>query len=316
MSATSVLLAQQGIGSELMSVIIIGLRIGAVYALIALGLALIYKATRVFNFAHGEFGTVPMFVTWGLVTGGLGMTMWAAAGIAIVVGVLLAVATYFLVVRWLRARPGVTTLVATAGVALFLIQLQIIIGRAEPRNFPPFIDGSPCITRGEDGSCFWRVGGVIIEWQTILIVGVLAAVAVILALFFRTRTGTALLATAQEPFAASLYGISTERMAVITWAAAGGLAAIGGVLAGAFDQLFTPGWITGRYLVAAFTAAILGGITSMPGVVVGGVLLGMIQAASGTWLPATWPGRPQIGVFTILVLVLVLRPRGLLGKEA
>lgn len=302
---------------DLMQTAIIGVSVGSIYALVALGLALVYKAQRVFNFAQGEFGTVAVFAAWLAYTGpsdadswlrgGLGLRPTAALLVAsligIVVGIALALATEVLVVRKLVDSAPVTTLVATAGVALLVVSLQIIVGEAQPRNLPKLVTGGPTFF------------GVVVEWQSLLLVGVLAVVALLLALFFRTRTGTALLATAQEPFAAELYGISTRKMALITWAGAGALAAVGGLLAVGFFQTFTPGYVTAQYLVPAFTAAILGGITSMPGAVVGGLLLGVVQASSSALLPSTWPGRPQIGVFVILLAVLLFFPRGLLGKE-
>lgn len=303
--------------AKLIQTLIIGAQVGAVYGLIALGLALVYKATRVFNFAHGEFGTVAVFAVWLLLPDSAFVTsgdpdvvefigplfQWAWLGL--LVGGVFGVLTYLLVVRPLQGRPAVTTLVATAGVALGAISLELIIGRAEPRSMPNFISGKA-----------FRVADVNVSWQTVFMIMVLTGAALLLAAFFRTRVGTALLATSQEPFAASLYGISPTTMAVLTWGVAGVLAAAGGLLATASDKLLTPGVMTGKYLIPAFTAAVLGGINSMPGAVLGGVILGIVQASSNSYLPASWPGRPQIGVFLILVLVLLVRPRGLMGKEA
>lgn len=302
--------------TKLLQTLIVGVQVGAIYGLIALGLALVYKATRVFNFAHGEFGTVAVFSVWLLLpeaaftpAGGPGVSVSGAlflfAAVGLVVGTAFGMATYLLVVRPLTGRPEVTVLVATAGVALAAVSLQLIMGRAEPRSMPSFIDGRA-----------FTLASVNITWQTVFTIVVLAVVAVALGIFFRTRVGTALLATAQEPFAATLAGISTTTMSLVTWGVAGFLAAAGGLMATASDRLLTPGIMTGKYLIPAFTAAILGGITSMPGAVLGGMLLGVIQASSNNYLPASWPGKPQIGVFVILVAVLLLRPRGLLGKEA
>ncbi len=325
-------IAVLAVWQDLLTVIAVGITPGAIYAMIGLGLALIYKASKVFNFAQGEFGTVPIFVSWLILSAGAedatGAVRDAGVGrliiatlIALAAGVLLAMATYVLVVRRLQARGAVTTLVGTAGVALLVVQTEIIIGEASVRNFRKFVNGSPCfgsevINDVEVCTSPLTIGAAVIEWQTLITLGVLVVTALGLAAFFRTQLGTALLATSQEPFAASLYGISTNTMNLVTWAAAGLLGAIGGLLAAGFTDTFTPGAITSAWLIGAFAGSILGGITSMPGAVVGGLLLGVIQSASNTWLPSSWPGRPQIGVFGVLLIVLLLRPRGLLGKEA
>lgn len=317
---------------EIAFVLVPGLSAGAIYALVALGLALVYKATKVFNFAQGEFGTVPIFVVWLFITRGIDPASQAiqdattgqillGMGLGLLVGVLLALLVYVLVVRPLQGASGVTTLVGTAGVALFIVSVEIILGEASVRSFPELISGTPClgsevVEGAERCTTFFNIGGVLVDWNTILIFAVLAIVSFLLGLFFRTQTGTALLATSQDPFAASLYGVSTNTMSMITWGTAGFLGALGGLLAVGFSDTFTPGLITGQYLVAGFTAAILGGITSMPGAVLGGILVGLVQSASQNFLPDSMSGKAQVGVFAVLLLVLLIRPRGLLGKEA
>jgi branched-chain amino acid transport system permease protein len=130
-----------------------------------------------------------------------------------------------------------------------------------------------------------------------------------------------MLASAQEPFAASLSGVSPRAMSRLAWALAGGLGVLAGVLgAGVFERI-TPGMVTTTFMVPAFTAAVLGGLTSMAGAVVGGLLLGLTVSFANALVlnygwTATVPGPPFIATFVVLLLVLYLRPQGLLGKGA
>lgn len=319
---------------NVVQVIVFGLQAGAVYSLVALGLALVYKATRVLNFAQGELGTVPAFLAYSIMVGFdiSGATspdkgrFLVATIAAIALGALLSVLVNTLVVQRLAEASQVTSLVATVGVALLFTAAEVIVFQAKARPFPQYVTGSPCwgADTGQGaafGLCPLTIGGSVVPWHTIVVVVVLAIAATLLALFFRTRAGVALLATAQEPFAAQLQGVSVRSMATVAWAAAGALGAIGGLLgAGNFEQL-TPGMITATYLIPAFTGAVLGGITSMVGAVVGGLLLGITVSFANTAvlefdLSSVLPGPPQIAVLLVLLLVLLFRPRGLLGKEA
>lgn len=317
---------------------------GAIYALVALGLVLVYRATGVLNFAQGELGTLPAFfvLTMLLARGkaqsipgleeqsllegeldpgiisGLELAAWTL--VALGVGALLAMAVYWFVIKRLADASPVTSLVATAGVALLFLQLSIIGFQAKGRTFPAFIEGAPCLS-SSGGECTTELNitGSIISWHQLIIVLVLAIAATLLALFFRTPAGVALLATAQEPFAAQLHGISVQSMALTAWAAAGALAAVAGVLA-AGASLLSPGLMTGRYLIPAFTGAVLGGLSSMSGAVVGGLLLGFSVSFATTWWSVfDWgvvPGEQSIMTFVVLLAVLLFRPQGLFGKTA
>jgi len=304
--------------STILEVLVNGLSFGAVYALVALGLALVYKATRILNFAQGEFGTVPAWIAYVVMTGfqidGDPVIhrgrLWLATLIAIAVGALMGVLVNTLVIRRLASVSPVTSLVATAGVMTFLIAMQVIIFDPKGRRFPRYIDGG-----------FHMPGtDVIVAWQNVLIIIVLAAAAALLALLFRTPPGVALLATAQEPFAAELQGVSVSAMRTLAWATAGALGAIAGMLgAGVFSSTFSPGLMTATFLIPAFVGAVLGGIASMVGAVAGGLILGITVAAANQ-IVRTWnldvPGPPHLAVFLVLLIVLMLRPTGLFGQEA
>lgn len=297
-------------------VIVFGIQRGAVFGLVGLGLALVYKATRILNFAQGELGTLPAFGAFLLMAGW--STGDAAAAdrdllvpatlFAMLLGAVLGVVLYALVIRPLGKVSPVTSLVATAGVALLLTTVEINIFEAKGRSFPRFVAGG------------FRLPGfdVIVEWHTVVVLAVLAGVALALAAFFRSAPGVALLATAQDPFAAELQGVPVERMRAMAWGAAGGLGALAGVLgAGVFESL-SPGLVTSSFMIPAFTGVVLGGITSMVGAVVGGFALGIVSQAAiqiVTSFDLDVPGPPQLAVLVVLLAVLLVRPQGLLGRS-
>jgi branched-chain amino acid transport system permease protein len=152
-----------------------------------------------------------------------------------------------------------------------------------------------------------------------VILAALAAAALALAAFFRSPPGVALLATAEDAYAAELSGVPVERMRAMAWGAAGALGALAGVLgAGVFETL-TPGMVTATFMIPAFTGVVLGGITSMPGAVAGGFVLGIVSQAATqivTTLELDVPGPPQLAVLVVLLGVLLVRPQGLLGRSA
>jgi branched-chain amino acid transport system permease protein len=301
----------------IVEVLVFGIQRGAIFGLVGLGLALVYKATRILNFAQGELGTVPAFAAFLLMAGwSTGDAASAdrdlllpATVFAVVVGAVLGVALYAAVIRPLGKVSPVTSLVATAGVALLLTTVEINVFDARARSFPRFVNG------GFDLPGF----DIIVEWHTVVVLAVLAGVALALAAFFRSAPGVALLATAQDPFAAELQGVPVERMRAMAWGAAGALGALAGVLgAGVFESL-SPGLVTSSFMIPAFTGVVLGGITSMVGAVVGGFALGIVSQAAiqiVTTYELDVPGPPQLAVLVVLLAVLLVRPQGLLGKSA
>lgn len=308
----------------MIDVVTIGLQTGAIYALIALGLALVFKATKVLNFAHGEIGTTSAFIALGVMrllqSAGIldnpdapgmltGAQLLVAVVPALLVGAVLGVGTKLVIDRLKDATP-VTTLVATIGIAVFMTALQIVIVGVEGDNFPRFINGNAFTVPG---------GNVALSWHTIIILVVLGIAAAVLAIYFKTPHGIALLATSQDPFAAELQGVNVKAMTASAWGVAGALAAIAGLLGAGVFNLLTPGLLLTTFLIPAFTGALLGGITSMVGAVVGGLLLGLVVTAANqinSSLSLGLSGPPAIAVLAALLLVLLLRPRGLLGSEA
>lgn len=297
------------LGSRVVTPVISGAINGAVYGLLGLGLVLLYKSNRIFNFAQGEFASVAAFTTYAGVTG-FGVVPKMPYAVAAIVGVSMAVLTALvterLVVRPLFNQAKVTLVVATAGAALLLIALEGFVFGAEGVGLNPAFAGDAYLN-----------GGLRVTKQGVLIVLVLAALAAATALFFsRTRTGTAILAVSQEPTATSLVGISVTRISMLTWGLAGLMGGVAGILFAGNGGILLPGSLTALALIPAFTAAVFGGITSLPGAFLGGVLIGIVQTVSARNIPeSVVPDASQVVIFVVLLLTLLLRPAGLIGKE-
>lgn len=284
--------------------LVIGIVSGAAYGFLALGLVLIYKSSGVFNFAQGEFGTVAVYVLYLLhFDVPYGVALLAALAAAVLMGVLVE----RVVVRPLFDAPRVTLLVATAGVALLATAVEIWFGEATAR---PIDRALPTLNRVS-------VLGVQISDQRLLLVGVLALLAALLAWFFRrTSLGLAILGASQEPTATELMGISVRRLSTLVWAMAALLGGLAGVLAIPEGGGFAPGALTVAFLIPAFTAAVLGGMTSLPGAFLGGVIVGVVEAVgTSAAIFDDIPGSAgTLLVFIVLLAVLTVRPQGLLGK--
>lgn len=283
---------------------------GCVYGLLGLGLVLLYKSGRFFNFAQAEMGAFAAFIT-AFADQGAGpfpdLPVAVAVLVGIASGVLLGLLVERVVIRPLFSAPKVTLTVATAGVFLLLYAVEGILSGPGPRDATILVTGNLFVS---GGLRITYLGGIIV-----LVLAVLAAAA---ALFFsRTRTGTAIVAVSQEPTATRLVGISVERTSALTWAIAGALGAVAGILLSSSTGSITPGSLTLIALVPAFTAAVFGGITALPGAFVGGVVIGVIEAlAAANVSNETLPGAGKVVLFLALLAVLFVRPTGLLAKEA
>jgi branched-chain amino acid transport system permease protein len=307
-TAIAVVVAAVMVASGQRQALVIGVITGAGYGLVALGLVLIYKSSGVFNFAQGEFGTVAVYTLYG-VHDLAGVPLLPAILVGLAAAAVMALATERVVIRPLFNAPRVALLVATAGVALLAISLELWLGEARIR----FIQ--PALGRLNRVSVF----GVQVSDQRMLVLAALLMLAVVLGLFFsRTNLGLAILGVSQEPVATELMGISVRRLSSFTWALTGVLAGIAGMLTAPVVGSFAPGFLTTTALIPAFTAAVLGGMTSLPGAFVGGVIVGVAQslAVSAPIFSENIPGPGAVMVFVLLVVVLALRPQGLLGKAS
>lgn len=291
--------------------IVLGLVNGAIYGLIALGLVLIYKGSRVFNFAQAEFGTVAMYILY-LSVQIMDLPYVIGIALGITAGIMFGLATEFFVVRPLSKAPKVIALVGTVGAALLAIGIEFAIARPEPRYLRPILDPE-------------RFGGVAIAGfnitpQQIISIVALVIMAAAAAYFFqRTYLGMAILANSQDSTATRITGASASRISLLTWGLAGLAGGIAGVLLGP-SVTIVPGYMTTNLLLAAFAAAILGGMTSLVGAFIGGELIGLVEGLSNYAVTQNeglrvLPEFAVVTVFLVLVLTLMLRPRGLFGAE-
>ena len=293
--------------SQALTFVVIGFFQGALYGLLAVGLVLVYRGARVFNFAQGEFGTIAAYVTFSL-SEIHGLPLSVAVAVGLLTALVSGVVVERLVIRPLFNASRITLLVATVGVALFIIGITFVWAQTEVRVLDPFVQGNAI----ED------LFGSPVQWQQLLVVLTLAALAVFLVVFFRTNLGLAVLATSQDPLATRIVGISVPGISRFLWGFTALLGGIAGVLqAGIPGNFITPGVMTSTSLFPAFTAAVLGGMTSLPGAFVGGILVGVAQNVGSYYLQGVGvPGAPALTVFAMLLLVLMVRPQGLLGTEA
>ncbi|MFI7680339.1 branched-chain amino acid ABC transporter permease [Actinophytocola sp. NPDC049390] len=292
---------------ELGIALTVGLLQGCVYALVALGIVLVYRASGVFNFAQTEFGTTGLFGAFVAVEvweWGYGWGLLFGLGVAVAMGLL----TERLVIHPLRDSSRVTLLVGTAGVALAAVGIQFWQNNEIPiRTMPKIVDG-----------VFAAPFGAAITYQQLFTVGALAVAAIALAMFFRSPSGLAIQAAQQESTAAELVGISVRRVSMITWGIAALLGGLAGVLTGPYTT-FTAGFLTfggGASLVPGFMAAVLAGMRSMPGAVLGGLVVGVVEQLGTLSLFNEIHGAKAMVLFVFLLAVLLLRPQGLFVRKA
>jgi branched-chain amino acid transport system permease protein len=302
--------------------IVLGIVGGSVYGLLALGLVILYKSNRIFNFAQAEFGTIAALTAFFGLNGQLFGIPWhmpwiVAILVGIFLGTLSAVLTERLVIRPLFSQPKVILVVGTVGVLLAAIAVENLVFPASGvATLPAFNDPRGGAVESPHDPAF-RVGfaSYNVNWQQVLTLVLLVVMALAAVMFFRrSRYGTAILAVSQEPTAAQTVGISISRVSLLTWTLAGFLGSVAGIMAVAGAPLLVPGVVTGTALVGGITAAVLGGVTSLPGAFLGGMLVGLVQAYASAWLH--FPGSQGVVVGGVLLLVLLVRPPGLLGGQA
>jgi branched-chain amino acid transport system permease protein len=278
-----------------------GVTIGVVYALIAVGLTLVFGILDVINFAHGEFYMLGAFLTYSLAIG-LGLDYFLALTLTLAGAAAAGLVAERLAVRTLQGRHMFTVVLSTLGLSIFLQNGALLLWGPDPREIDLGWAGRPLM-----------VGGVVI---TRLRLAVLATGAILIAALTwfirRTRWGMAMRAVARNREAAALMGIPVDRVYATTFAVGTGLAGVAGGLLGA---MFTIEPTMGEWaVVKAFCVVIMGGMGNVPGAVLGGVILGVAENVGAGFLPGGSSYKDGIG-YAILILVLLCRPQGLFGRR-
>ena len=280
---------------QLLQQIFSGLAAGAVYASLALALVMIYRATDLVNFAQGEMAMFSTYIAWMLVN--VGMPFWAAFSLTLVASFVGGMIIERIVIRPVENAPILAAVVVTIGLLLIFNALAGWLFTYTLQEFPsPFPDRT--------------LFGALMTTRDLGVIGVTLAMLVALFVFFRfTATGLAMRAAAQNPESARLCGIPVGRMLAIGWGLAAAIGAVAGIMVA--PVLFLDPNMMGGVLLYAFTGALLGGITSPIGAVVGGLIVGVTENLVGAYLIAS---QLKLTVaLSLIVLVLVFRPNGLFG---
>jgi len=295
--------------------IINGLVLGSVYALVALGYTMVYGIINLINFAHGEVLMVGALTSWTVVTflADSGMPGWLLMLVSLIAAIVVCSVLNFTIekiaYRPLRNAPRLAPLITAMGVSLLLQTLAMIIWKPTIKSYPILLPSEP----------FEVFGAVINTVQILILVLTATSLAGLMYLVNYTKLGRAMRATAENPRVAGLMGVRPDMVISATFVIGAALAALAGVMyvANYGSASHTMGFLPG---LKAFTAAVFGGIGNLAGAMVGGVLLGLIEALGAGYIGALTGGvlgshYQDIFAFVVLILVLTLRPQGLLGER-
>ena len=295
--------------------IINGLVLGSMYALVALGYTMVYGIINLINFAHGEVLMVGALTSWTVVTwlADSGMPGWLLMLLSLLAAIVVCSILNFsiekIAYRPLRSAPRLAPLITAMGMSLLLQTLAMIIWKPNYKPYPILLPSEP-----------FHIGGAVINTTQILILVVTAVtLGGLMYLVNRTKLGRAMRATAENPRVAALMGVRPDTVISATFIIGAALAAMAGVMYAAnYGQVHhSMGFLPG---LKAFTAAVFGGIGNLPGAMVGGVALGLIESLGSGYIGALTGGvlgshYQDILAFIVLILVLTLRPQGLMGER-
>lgn len=277
-----------------------GVTTGALYALVALGIVVVFKATAIVNFAHGELFMIGGFLAYTLHVM-LGLPYVPSLALAVGCTFLVGMATDRIAFRPLMKSNMVALVLATVGFSFVLkgIGRSIWGGKGDYLPFPPLVGFDPIVLPGDI---------VIVPQQLVVLIGALAVMLVFAAFFRLTRIGRMMQATADNPKAATLVGIRTDRIYMMTFAVGAAVAAAAAALMAPLTLLYPD--IGFSLFIKGFAAAVLGGLASLPGAVIGGIGVGVIEALAGGYIHTSFL---DVSAFVVIMAVLVLKPTGLLG---
>lgn len=284
--------------SYFIELVVSGLAIGAIYGLVAMGFAVIYKSTGIVNFAQGEMGMLTAYTSWSIATL-LGTNAIATVLVAVVVGAVIGLLCERLVMRPMLGEPVLSVVLVTVGLAVVLRSVVTMIWGAAPHKFA--VDGADTLV---------DVGGIGMRSSQIAVIGMLlVAIAGFWFFLRKSRFGVAMRAVAADEKTARLMGVSTARVQSAAWAAASGLAGLAGaffaVIYGLAPTLYELG-------LKAFPATVLGGFDAVLGSAVSGLAIGVLENLVGGYMPST---LKEIAGFVLILVVLMVRPFGLFGEK-
>ena len=280
-----------------------GLSLGSVYAIIALGYTMVYGISRMLNFAHGDVIMIGAYISF-CATSYLHLSPWVALLLAIIVCTCLGIVIEKLAYKPLRGTSSLAVLITAIGVSYFLQNIALLIWGSAPKVFTSIVSGI-------NGLRLFN-GQLTITAESILTMAACIVIMICMTLFTtRTKMGKAMRAVSEDNGAAQLMGINVNSTISMTFAIGSGLAAIAGVLlCSSYPALMpTTGAMPG---IKAFTAAVFGGIGSIPGAMLGGILLGIIEIFGRAYISSE---LSDAIVFGVLIIVLLVKPTGILGKK-
>lgn len=284
---------------EFLSYLISGLGLGSVYAIIAIGYSMVYGIAKMLNFAHGDIIMVGAYVAYFAISS-FHLPALVSVLLSIAVCMVLGVVIEKLAYKPLRSASSLAVLITAIGVSYFLENGAMLLWGTDTKIFPSVLRGS------------LKIGSLSVPYLTLITIGVCILIIVGLQAFIKkTKTGSAMRACSEDKEAAALMGINVNKIISITFAIGSGLAGIAAfLLAATYPSVYpTLGSMPG---IKAFTAAVFGGIGSIPGSFLGGLLLGVIENLSKVYISAQ---LSDAIVFGVLIVVLLIRPTGLLGKK-
>ena len=285
--------------AQLTQFLLSGMTIGAIYALVALGFAIIYNASHVINFAQGEFVMIGGMTTVWLIQ--LGMPLVVAIGLAVLASVAVGMALERFAIEPARGASPVTLIIITIGASILLRGLATLVWDKQLHAMPAFSGDTPI-----------QIGGATLLPQSLWVMGITLLIVLLLGWFFgRTLLGKAVLATSHNPMAAQLCGINVRFVLFLSFGLSAGLGAIAGIL---IAPITLTSWDVGVMLgLKGFAAAILGGLGSGVGAVVGGLVLGIAESLGAGYISSAY--KDAIA-FVIILAVLFFMPSGLFGKKS
>ena len=287
-------------GQQVLQQLVNGISLGSIYALIALGYTMIYGIIKLINFAHGDIYMVGAYIGFFAITQA-GLSIVPALLVSLVTTAMLGMLVEKLAYKPLRHAPRLSVLITAIGVSFFLENAMILFASPQPRTFPAVFTAT-----------VYHFGALVINSQQIVIL--VSAIVLMIALTYivnYTKIGKAMRAVSFDADAARLMGINIDFVISMTFALGSALAGAGGVLVGIYYNSIEPlmGMVPG---IKAFVAAVLGGIGIIPGAMMGGIILGVVEALVSGFLSSTFR---DAAAFAILIIILLYKPQGLLGKN-